>query len=104
MRPLIDLLHILLCKKHHVYDMMRLRDCHEGECYYYLECDIADGHLMADHQEWKDFAGDFKMALELDSDEEALNFIRGSIRLSQEIKRLVGENNGRLDFIKGLLR
>jgi hypothetical protein len=104
MRPLIDLLHILLCKKHHVYDMMKLHSRCEGSCYYYLECDVAGGETLPDHLEWEAFSEDFKLALELSSDKEALDFVKDSIKLSQEIRKLTEENGGRLDFIRGLLR
>lgn len=103
MNPLSDLLHILLCKKIHIYDMIELHNRVNGKCYYYLECDIADGEDLPDHIEWEAFSKDFKIALELSSDKEALEFIKKSITLGQEIRRLIQENSGRLDFIRGLI-
>ena len=102
MKQLTDLLHILLCDKVHVYDMMSLRDRIKDNCYYYLECDIAEGDTMPDHIEWKEFTSAFKSALEFNDDEEVLDFIRKAVKMSQEFQVLSSSNSHRATFIKNL--
>jgi len=102
MKQLTDLLHILLCNKVHVYDIMGLRNRIEGQCYYYLECDIAEGDTMPDHTEWEKFTSAFKSALEFNDDEEVLDFIRKAVKMSQEFQVLSSSNNHRATFIKNL--
>jgi hypothetical protein len=105
MKALIDLLHILLCQQEHTYDVMRIttRQPHDSYCYFYIENDIADGESMPDHVQWKSITDKFKTSLSLRSDEEAINFLRDLIKLSQDSKKLSGGNINRLQFIQSIL-
>ena len=100
---LIDLLHILLCQQHHVYDMLQYSARKEGHCYFYLENDIASGDTMQDHLEWESIKDNFKSSLDLRSDEEALRFVKEVITLSQNLKKLLDSSPQREAFVKTLL-
>ena len=102
MQALSDILHILLCKDPHSYNMIELPIRLAGKCYYYLECDVAEGQEMPDHIKWAAFADDFKIALDLTNDKEALEFIKGAIKLSQQLEELTEGNKSRWDFITRL--
>ena len=104
MKELVDALHIFLCKTDHVYDMMKFSEQREGLCYYYLECDIADGENMRDHLKWKDVAKHFKEHLNLSSDREAMEFIKKAVELSKNLQDLVGDNTDRMAFVRELMR
>lgn len=105
MKALTDMLHILLCQQNHTYDVMRIgsRTADDGLCYFYLENDIAGGDLMPDHLQWKGITEKFKTSLSLRSDEEALNFIRDTIKLIQDIKTLSNGDRNKLQFIQSLI-
>lgn len=103
MNQLIDILHILLCTNPHIYDMLKISNRQPGFCYYYLESDISDGDTMPDHIKWEEITTNFKTSLSLSTDEEALEFIKQAIKISQEIKTLTGGNQDRFTFIAGLL-
>ena len=105
MKALIDLLHILLCQQEHTYDVMRIttRSPNDSYCYFYIENDIAGGELMPDHLHWKSITDKFKTSLSLRSDEEAINFLRDLIKLSQDSKKLSDGNINRLQFIQSIL-
>ena len=103
MKALIDVVHILLCNSEHVYDMMKIVERKEGFCYYYLECDIAGSSDLPDHIRWSKIVEKFKTQLNLKSDQEALDFIKEAVRISQELRELVDNNDNRLNFIKGLV-
>lgn len=104
MRTLVDTLHILLCKHPHVYDMMQLLDRKPNLCYYYLEHDIAECDELPDHIKWQEVAEQFKKHMNLKDDKEALNFIRDILRIAGDLKKLVGNNTDRMDFVKEVLR
>ena len=97
MKALVDLLHILLCQQEHTYDVMKITTRHSNDCYcyFYIENDISGGELMPDHLQWKEIS--------LKSDEEAINFLRDLIKLSQDSKKLSGGNINRLQFIQSIL-
>jgi hypothetical protein len=83
--------------------MMRLHERREKLCYYYLECDIAGGEGMPDHEDWIATADQFKKALGFNSDAEALAFVKKSIFISQEVRALTGGNSLKIDFLMSLL-
>ena len=103
MKTLVDMLHILLCKTPHDYDIMHFDERVRGHCYYYLEHDVADCESLPDHIKWSDISEQFKSHLDLTSDEEALSFIKKSLSISKDLRDLVGTNRDRMDFIRGLL-
>jgi hypothetical protein len=100
MKPLVDLLHIILCNSPHCYNMIEIKSRQTNICYYYLENDIAEGDTMEDHVKWEMIANSFKTQLGFNSDEETLEFVRSVIKLSQEFKKLTSDNPKRSDFIK----
>ena len=103
MSQLTDIIHLLICRSPHEYDMLNIKSRANGCCYYYLEHDIAEGQTMPDHVQWEGITSKLKTSLALNSDKEALEFIRSAIKISQELKGLIGVNEARLNFIKGLL-
>jgi len=103
MKQLIDLLHILQCRKNHESDMARAFERLENVCYYYLENDIADGEGMEDHTIWTQNVEKFKIAMNLGSDQETMDFIRDCIKISHQIHSLSSGSKYRVDFIKSLL-
>ena len=103
MNELTDLLHLILCQDQHLYDMMKLKDRHEGICYFYLEEQIASDKPMEDHVRWKEVTEKFKSSLNLQSDEEAIEFIKQCIKVSADLRELVYDNENRLNFIHRLL-
>ena len=104
MKALIDTLHILICKTPHVYDMMKFLDRKEGLCYYYLEHDVANCESLPDHQKWAGVCEQFKKHLDLTSDEEALQFVRQALNISNDLRKLVGDNRDRMEFVRELMR
>jgi hypothetical protein len=104
MSILVDTLHIFLCKTPHSYDMLDLMDRKSGLCHYYLEHDIAECDSLPDHIKWNEIAGQFKTHLNLSSDKEAFEFIKQAVRLAAELKKLVGDNTDRLEFVKEVMR
>lgn len=58
---------------------------------------------MPDHIQWNGITSKLKTSLALNSDKEAMEFIRSAIKISQELKVLIDTNEARLNFIKGLL-
>ena len=103
MSQLTDIIHLLICRSPHEYDMLNIKHRVQGCCYYYLEHDIAEGQSMPDHIQWTGITAKLKTSLALGSDKEAMEFIRSAIKISQELKGLIGVNEARLNFIKGLL-
>lgn len=103
MKTLNDLLHIMLCKKPHVYDMMLFVHRQDGKCYYYLENDIAEGDTMPDHERWKKITSNLKASLGLTTDEEALEFVKEAVRLIQSINELSAGNDNKKAFILSIL-
>jgi len=103
MKVLIDLLHLLLCQKAHEHDMLKLSEGRPEVCYYYLECDISGGEEMADHLEWASTSNHFKSAMGFSTTEEALEFVKEGISITQDIRTLVGDNKLKLDFLMSLL-
>lgn len=104
MKILTDLLHLLMCQKHHETDMMKLINRHEGKCYYYLESDIAGGELMEDHLHWAMVAGQFKKSYGFNTDEEALEFVKKTIEISRSARELTQGNRLKVDFLMTLLQ
>lgn len=102
MRQLIDVVHLLICSHPHEYDPMQVVHRQDGVCYYYIENDMAEGLSLPDHQSWSEITEKLKTSLSLSSDQEAMNFIRSAVRISQELRELVGDNEDRLTFIRGL--
>jgi len=103
MKPLIDLLHLLICPHTHITDMMQIVERKDGYCYYYLENDIADGDSMPDHLKWKEVVEQYKASLGFSSDKEALEFVRKCITISQDIQKLCGSNGRKLGFVKSII-
>lgn len=103
MKQLIDLLHLLLCQKPHVYDILKLSERATTNCYYYLENDIADGNQLEDHLLWEEVKEKFKVSMDLKSDQEALNFVKRCIQFSQNINSLTNGNFARGEFVKMLI-
>jgi len=103
MKALVDLLHLLLCTSVHSYEMLDIVDRKPDICYFYLENDIAEGYEMEDHLKWRVILENFKCDLDLATDQETLNFIRDSIKLTQEYKSLVEGNSRRTNFIQSLI-
>lgn len=103
MKPLVDLLHLLLCQQPHSYDMMDIASRKTGVCYYYLEADIAGGDSMPDHREWSKVAENFKSSLNFKSDAECLNFVKEVVQVAQKIRQLSGDCPQKAAFIKTLL-
>ena len=103
MKTLHDLIHLLLCKKNHVYDMMLFVDRRTDKCYYYLEDDIAGGEDMPDHQEWARVSHNLLDLLDMQSEEEVLEFVKETIRIAQSINELAEGNPNKLGFIKTIL-
>lgn len=104
MKTLVDILHILLCKNPHIYDMMLLMDRDETSCYYYLENDISECETLPDHIKWLEISEQFKTHLNLSSDEEAVEFVKQAIELGKQLRELSGENSDRMNFILELMR
>lgn len=103
MKQLTDLIHLLLCQEAHIYDMMKINDRHDGICYFYLEDQVAsDGH-QTDHVKWDKIVSNFKNSLNLKSDEEALEFLRQVLSMTQKLGELVDGKENRLNFITQLL-
>ncbi len=103
MKALVDLLHLLLCTLEHSYDMISVVSRKKDVCYFYLENDIAEGYDMEDHLKWRAVLENFKRDLNMSTDKEALDFIRDSIKLSQDYNNLVKGNPGRARFIQSLI-
>ena len=103
MKQLIDIVHLLLCTFPHEYDPMQIVKRRDNYCYYYIENDMAEGLSLPDHQSWDGITQKLKTSLSLESDQEAMNFIRSAIRVSQELRNLTNGNEDRLIFIRGLL-
>jgi len=103
MKQLIDLLHTLLCESKHESDMMKIMDRHKDCCYFYLENDVAGGDTMPDHLKWYEVFKKFKESLDLASDQEAADFLRQSLEVSQKVRNLTGGNQARVSFIRTLL-
>lgn len=101
-KQLIELLHLLTCKEQHLYDMMKIRDRHDGICYFYLEARIESDN-KPDYDKWEKLVENFKNSLNLGSDEEALEFIKQCITVSKDLGMLVENNENRLMFIHQLL-
>lgn len=104
MKPLIDILHILLCNKRHEYNMVKVVDRNPQVCYYYLESDIAECDTLPDHKEWQGMADNFKVAMDCETEEEALEFVKDVMKLSQEFNRMAGGHRLRKEFIQSLLK
>lgn len=103
MKMLTDMLHLLLCQHAHESDMMKIIDRVEHKCYYYLENDIAGGSTMQDHVEWVKIVNNFKTSLSLTSDEEALEFVKRCIKISQQVREITGADGGKKNFLMSLL-
>ena len=103
MKALVDMLHLLLCQMPHIYDIMKIVHREEGNCYYYLENDIAHGDTLPDHLKWRRVVENFKASTGMVTDKEALEFIKRSIECTQNIKRLVGTNESKMNFIRTLI-
>ena len=103
MTVLNDLVHILLCREDHEYDMMKFPTRDSSKCYYYLECDISGGETMPDHMKWQMMTNKIKNSLGFSSDEETLEFIKELIRISQSVHNLSDGNPIRLQFIQSIL-
>lgn len=99
---LIDILHLLLCDKKHSYEVTDIVNRQEEICYFYLENDIADGFNMEDHLRWKVILEQFKVSLELHTEPEVFDFVRKSIKFSQEFRELTEGNQERSTFIRSL--
>ena len=73
---IIDLVHSILCKKHHTH---RIEDLNEPRkpkmCYYYLEGQVEHGENMKDHKAWAKKAQEISTQLAFTSDEEMVKFI-----------------------------
>lgn len=102
MSELSALLHILLCNKNHSYDPTDILARDENTCYYYVEEDIAGE--SQDHQYWKNIAENMTEAMNFSTEEELLKFIESFLAISTELNVLIGENEKRRVFIKGLIR
>lgn len=103
-KTLIDIVHIILCRLPHIYDMMEISNRKDNLCYYYLECDISECDSMPDHIKWLNVIRQLKESLQIKSDQELLDFIKKSIQMSQELRELIQGNEFRLEFIKGLIK
>jgi len=103
MKTLTDMLHLLLCKKSHIYDMMKITERESNYCYYYLENDISGGDDMEDHLEWLSIVRNFKSALNLTSDEQALEFIKKVIEISRSIQELSNGDDAKIHFIMSII-
>lgn len=102
MSTLSDILHILLCQEPHIYDMMQIVERKNSNCYYYLESDIADGDTMPDHIKWDKLVKTFCNSLNL-SEQEAMEFVKEVLRVSQEVRDLAQGNPDKLNFIINIL-
>lgn len=104
MKPLVDLLHLLLCDRPHTYTIedIVLRNKLDNTCFFYVENDIADGYDMEDHLKWREILEKFKQDLDLHTDKDTLNFIKESISLSQTYRNLIQDNPERSTFVKSL--
>ncbi len=103
MDQLSELLHLLLCKERHIYDMMKLDPRLEGMCYYYLEANIASEIPQPDQARWVDIKEKFKGSLEFSSDQEALEFVKKVLQLSMDLNELISGNHARMSFVRELL-
>lgn len=103
MRALINLIHLLLCNSRHCYEITEINNRKEGVCYYYMEIEVANGDEMEDHIKWEMVTKNFMGQLDLVDEESALTFVKDSIKMSQEFKRLTQSNPHREDFIKMVL-
>lgn len=103
MKQLTDLIHLLLCQEQHIYDMMKVKDRHDGICYFYLEEQIASDSPQCDHVKWEKIVENFKNSLDLKSDDEALEFLREVLSMTQKLGALVNRKENRLNFIMELL-
>ena len=103
MKQLVNLVHLLLCQEQHLYDMLKVNDRHDGICYFYLEEQIASDNPMDGHVKWEKVTENFKNSLNLETDEEALEFLRRILSMTQELGELVDGNENRLNFITQLL-
>lgn len=103
MKEYVDLLHLLICQKPHETDITKIKNRSSFKCYYYLENDIVDGNKLPDHLEWTETAINFQSALDFETPEDALDFLKNSILISQEVRKLVQGNKIRLSFIESLL-
>lgn len=103
MSQLIDLIHALLCKNTHTYDMLEMLNRVEGTCYYYLESDAEHPEKQPDHINWNIVTEHLKDELALSTDEDALTFIVTALRAIQDIRKVTGTNKKRIKFIKKLM-
>lgn len=103
MTNLTDLLHMLLCDKSHCYNPPELLDRKPYQCYYYIECDIADGHLEPDHITWEAITEEFKLSLEFSSDQEALEFVQKCLKTTHELHNFC-DSKSRWEFLIALLK
>lgn len=103
MKPLVDMLHLLICQQPHIYDIMKIVHREDGFCYYYLETDIADGEHLPDHVKWQEIVNKFTKSIGASSDKEALEFVKKCIDISQSIRELVGTNQAKMQFLQTLI-
>lgn len=103
MKALMDMIHLLLCQMPHVYDIMKIVHREEDKCYYYLENDIANSETLHDHLRWRKVVENFKASTGMVTDKEALEFIKKSIEVTQNLKKLVGTNEAKMNFIRTLI-
>jgi hypothetical protein len=103
-KKLVDLLHIILCDKKHIYSIeeMDLRD--PAFCYYHAEDCIAGGEEMSDHLYWLDNFETFKVVMKLHDDREAEKFMQECLEISKRAFTIVGPLNERAVFLNALLK
>lgn len=103
MKELTDLLHLLTCDLPHATDPTSILNRKENTCYYYLECDIAEGQTMPDHVLWEGRAERFKIAMGFKTNEATLAFVRDCININHEIAKVASGLEARKEFIRVLI-
>ena len=101
---IIDLVHSILCKKHHTH---RIEDLNEPRkpkvCYYYLESQVDQGENMKDHLRYAEELKIITEHLGIQSDGEMTKFINTLLRVAGSATMMEYEWAGSKKILKRAL-
>ena len=101
---IIDLVHSILCKKHHTH---RIEDLNEPRkpkmCYYYLEGQVEHGENMKDHLRYAEELKIITEHLGIQSDGEMTKFINTLLRVAGSATMMEYEWTGSKKILKRAL-
>lgn len=98
----VELVHMVMCKKCHAKNMEELTNRGEDICYYNLEDVLVDTWRQPDHVKWIEQASLLEKDLNFETSKEFLEFIVKIINISTELHNLTEGIETREDFISQL--